>query len=420
VANDVTLNVRLNRPQYAATGQPQIAYALVDAMPASGIAAPRPLNFCFVLDHSGSMAGEKLRNLKEAVKLALDLCGPNDFVSVIEFDDTVHVIAPSQQASPANLNGIKQKVDRMKDAGGTQISIGMRVGLEELRKHQSPDRVSRMLLLTDGQTSNDEAACLNCAQQAAASGVAIAAYGLGDDWNQQLLDEIAQHSGGTSGFVQHPSDIGREFSDALRAAQGEVVQNAELLLRLVKGVMPRNAWRLTPQIQKLSHRVLSDRDVTVPMGSLDAQQGGSVLIELMLPARPAGEYRLAQADLRYDVPAMQLADQHAVRDVMLTFTNDPRAAEMQDPAVAGMVQKVSAFNLQTRALDDLKTGNLAAATQKLHAAATQLLDIGETDLAAVAQQEADNLARQGKMTDLGTKKLSFGTRKLTQKLNDTP
>jgi Ca-activated chloride channel family protein len=418
MANEVTLNVRLNRQNYAATGQPQVGYALVEAMPSQSIALPRPLNFCFVLDHSGSMAGSKLSALKAAVKLALDQFNPSDVVAVVEFDDSVHVIAASQQATPQNIADIKRKVDRMSDAGGTLIGQGMRAGMGELRKQLSPDRVNRMLLLTDGQTNNDEAECVNQAKSAGGVGVAVAAYGLGEDWNQKLLEDIAGSSAGSADFIQRAEDIAKEFSAALRAAQGEVVKNAQLLLRVVKGVMPRTAWRLTPQIQKLSHRALSDRDVTVPIGALDAAQGASVLIELMLPARAAGVYRMAQADLSYDVPGLKLSDQHVVTDLMLTFTNDARLAEMQDPVVADTVKKVSAFNLQTRALDDLKTGNLGAATQKLRAAATQLLDMGETDLANVAMQEADNILKTQKMSDLGTKKLNFGTRKLTQKLDD--
>lgn len=419
MANEVSLTVTLNRPQFAATGQPQLAYVLVEAMPSPAIAlAPMPLNFCFVLDHSGSMDGAKLANLKQAAKLAVDRLQAADVVSVVEFDDNARVIAASQPANDPNKNKIKGLIDRINSAGGTEMSKGMRAGLDELRKQVSAARVNRMLLLTDGQTNGDEKACLSYASDAKRDGITIAAYGLGADWNEALLDQIGGNSGGASNFIQNPSDIAKEFAQALVAAQGEVVQNAQLLLRLVAGCAPREAWRVLPQIQKLNHRMLSDRDVTVPMGSLDAKMGGSVLIELMLPPRPAGAYRIAQADLSYDVPMMNLQQQHAVADVMLAFTNDPQAAQAQDPRVANIVEKVSAFKLQTRAMDDLKTGNVGAATQKLRAAATRLLDLGEEELARVAQQEADNLQKGGKMTDLGTKKLNFGTRRLTQKVDD--
>lgn len=412
MANEVTLTVTLNRPQYAATGQPQLAYALIEAMPLPHIAVPAALNFGFVLDHSGSMDGAKLDNMKRAVEIAVDMLKPTDFVSVVEFDDGAKTIVPCQPAT--NLPAIKQAIHKIKSAGGTEMSKGMKLGLDELGKQQDGKRVTRMLLLTDGQTNGDEKECMALAAKAKGAGVSIAAYGLGDDWNETLLNEIGGQSGGNSYFIENPSDIEREFSAALQAAQGEVVQNTQLLLRLVKGVAPREAWSVVPLIKKLSHKVLSDRDVTIPMGSLDATAGGSALVELMLPGRPAGAYRIAQADMSYDVPALGLTEQHVVADVMLTFTTDPAASQAQNPRVANIIEKVVAFKLQTGAIDDLKSGNVGLATVKLRAAATRLLDMGEIELATVAMKEAENLAKKGQMSNLGTKKLDFGTRKLTQ------
>ena len=85
-----------------------------------------------------------------------------------------------------------------------------------------------------------------------------------------------------------------------------------------------------------------------------------------------------------------------------------------------LVEQVTAYRLQTRALEEARMGNVAGATQKLRAAATRLLELGETDLAGAAQQEADNLERSGQMSSSGTKKLRYQTRKLTQRLPDLP
>jgi len=82
------------------------------------------------------------------------------------------------------------------------------------------------------------------------------------------------------------------------------------------------------------------------------------------------------------------------------------------------VEKVSVFKLQTRALSEAQAGNIGMATQQLRAAATRLLNLGEVELAQAAQQEAANLEQQGQMSAAGTKKLHYGTRKLTQRLDD--
>jgi Ca-activated chloride channel family protein len=85
-----------------------------------------------------------------------------------------------------------------------------------------------------------------------------------------------------------------------------------------------------------------------------------------------------------------------------------------NPRVANIVEKISAFKLQTIALQEAQAGNVAGATQKLKQAATQLLNLGENELAQAAAQEAQNLQQQGQMSSAGTKRLHYETRKLTQ------
>jgi Ca-activated chloride channel family protein len=73
--------------------------------------------------------------------------------------------------------------------------------------------------------------------------------------------------------------------------------------------------------------------------------------------------------------------------------------------------------LQTRALQDLQSGNVASATQKLQNAVTRLLSQGETELAQTMQQEIQNLEQSGKLSSEGQKTIKFGTRK-TVRLSD--
>ena len=61
---NVSLTVSTNKPNYPVTGGGQLAYVLIEAMPTQAVAhVQMPLNFCFVLDHSGSMAGDKLKSM---------------------------------------------------------------------------------------------------------------------------------------------------------------------------------------------------------------------------------------------------------------------------------------------------------------------------------------------------------------------
>ena len=374
-----------------------------------------PLNLSLVLDKSGSMQGQKIQNLRDAAKLVVDRLGSQDTISIVAFSDRKYLIAESQPVS--DKAELKKKIDRIRDGGGTAISGGMSQGLAELDKAVSPDRVSRMLLLTDGQTFGDEKQCKKLGKQAGDNGIVVNALGLGDDWNEDLLDDIAEASGGVADFIDSPDKIVAFFEQAVQSMQDTVVQNAQMVLRLANGITPRQVWQVLPMISNLGYRPLSDRDVQVTLGELEKGQPRSLLVELLVGARPEGSYRIAQAEISYDVPGLKLVGEKVKADILLNLTADAVQAKRYDPEVMNVVEKVTAFKLQTRALEEAKMGNVAGASQKLRAAATRLLELGEEDLAQSALDEAENLEKSGQMSSHGTKKLRYETRKLTQKLN---
>jgi Ca-activated chloride channel family protein len=414
---EVNLTVSLNKMCLPVTGTRQLGYVLIEAAPSQAMETVQmPLNLSLVLDKSGSMAGQKIADLKTAAKMAIDQLTPDDYVSLIVFDDTSSVIFPSQKA--ADKATLKKAVDRIRDGGGTHISFGMSKGLIELEKQLGPDRASRMILLTDGETFGDEQGCRNLAKQAGDATIPISAFGLGEDWIEELLDDIADASGGSSDYIDSPSKIAGAFQRTVKTGQAAVVQNATLVLRLASGVSPRAIWRVTPLISRLGTHHLSDRDVQAALGELAKGAGQSMLVELLFPGRAAGRYRMAQAEVSYDVPSAGLIAEKVRTDIVVDFTTDPEAARQHDPRVMNIVEKVTAHKLQTRALEAAAAGDAAAASKQLRAAATRLLELGETDLAETASKEADRLEEKGQMSASGTKKLRYETRKLTMNVVD--
>jgi Ca-activated chloride channel family protein len=416
MANDLNLACRLNKSHLPVMNTQQLVYVLIEALPGAAMAQVQmPLNLSLVLDKSGSMQGQKIQNLRAAAKMVVDRLGPDDLLSVVAFSDRKYLIADSQPVD--DKEGLKKKIDRIRDGGGTAISGGMAQGLTELKKALSPDRVSRMLLLTDGQTFGDEKQCKKLGRKAGDDGIVVYALGLGDDWNEDLLDQVAEASGGTADFIDSPDKIVDFFDRAVQSMQDTVVQNAQIILRLANGVTPRQVWQVLPMISNLGYRPLSDRDVQVSLGELEKGQPRSLLVELLVSPRPAGGYRIAQAEINYDVAGLNLVGEKVKTDIILEFTADAAQAKEYDPEVMNIVEKVTAFKLQTRALEEAKMGNIAGASQKLRAAATRLLEMGENDLAESALEEAENLEQSGQMTSRGTKKLRYETRKLTQRLS---
>jgi len=196
------------------------------------------VSILFLVDCSGSMRGAKIDRLKEAVSLALDKMAPDDLVSVTIFSDSAEVIAGGGPLADKRRT-LDGKVQRMRAGGGTQMSRGMSLGLREVYRAFANERVNQVLLLTDGQTYGDEAQCLKLAKEAGEHKIPIQALGLGDDWNEKLLDEVGRLSGGDSDLVESADEIVPLFTQTVERSQKSVVRNAQMILRLVGNVVPR-------------------------------------------------------------------------------------------------------------------------------------------------------------------------------------
>jgi Ca-activated chloride channel family protein len=391
------------------TGGSQVAYVLCEAKPTDVVAQVRmPLNFCLVIDHSGSMKGAKLRNVKEAVKMVIDRLEPTDYISVVIFDDTAQVIIPSMPAN--DPIGMKAAIDRIQDAGGTTMSLGMIQGLGELRRWNIPNAVSRMILLTDGVTYGDNDRCRQLARDAAAAGISIYPLGIGADWDENLLDEIGQLSGGMPAeFIRTPADAMSIFEQQVQSAVAVAVRNTTMTLNLPAGVSPRRAVKVLPIIQDLDPSTLSDRRVVVPLGDLEKDTPQAVLIELMIEPRPAGLFRIAQAELSYDVPISGLVGERIRENITVTFTSDANLISQVNPKVMNFAEKAQANRLVTRVLDEYKRSGKV--TTKLSPNVTRVLD-------AETQQAIEKINQGQQISADQVKSIGNKTRKLTQRLDD--
>jgi len=413
--NELNIRCIMSKDSLPVTGGEQAVYALVDIKAGTGTSlGTMPANIALVLDRSGSMDGEKMDNLKEAVGYVVDTLGDNDLVSVTIFDDQVETLVPSQPAK--NRDEIKASLAKVIVRGGTQISDGLSAGLAEVKKGIAQDRVNRIVLLTDGQTWDDEDACLTLADEAGNLGVAITSIGIGEEWNEKLLLQLAERSRGNSHWIQNPIAILDAFRQEMEGMQSVAVTNVTMTGRMSPGVRPVKVFTTVPMIADVSARTVSGSMVQADLGSLDGRKGQAVLIEARVPAHKAGVYRLGRVEITYHIPSAGISGSSVKADLNVTFAANAAAATRVNAEVMNLVEKVTAFKLQTQALTEADAGNIVAATRKFQAAATVLLNLGEDELADAVASEIAALEKTGSLTAAGTKKLEYGTRKLTQTL----
>jgi Ca-activated chloride channel family protein len=375
------------------------------------------------------MGGEKLQNLKKAVGWVIDHLSPQDTIAITLFDDEVHPLVASTTVN--DRAALLKEVEAIREAGGTAMSKGLRVGLDEAMKAQRTGVVSRIVLLTDGQTWGDSQDCIELAAQAGASGIPVTALGVGaeEDWSIDLLDAIAGESGGNVDYIEKPEEIASTFETTLRAMQSTTVRNMRLTFTPAGGVAARAVYRVAPVISRLwpsteapsAGEAAANAEpqtdggatsLTLPLGDIQSADGQTLLYEVVIPARKPGSYRLAHVMLEYETsdPGKTRAD--TALDLVVGFA--PGAGTGPgNPRVMNSVEKATTFKLQTRALQASMAGDVTGATRNLRAAATRLPNLGETELAEAAEKEAQRMETEGQVSAAATKKLTFDTRKLS-------
>ena len=416
----IQLKSMCNRDAVAVINQPQLVYVLIELFPGKVLSRTRmPLNFALVLDRSGSMAGEKLRTMKEAVKNIIDQLEPVDVVSLVTFENRTQVLAPAQEA--VNKDQLKRLVDQIHDGGGTKMALGLREGLSQVAQRQVADRVSRIVLLTDGEATDRLDDSRRLADQAGKQAIPIIGLGFGKDWNEEFLFDLADRSvlakaGSQMGMVEYiprPKDAMGIFQQVYQSMQ-VVAQNVQVTVRMVQGLEARRVWQVVPTIKDIGLDAIQGRAIVIPVGELE-KGGAAYLAEIMLPPRPMGAVRIAQTDVTYTLAGQ--AQPREAADLVVNFTTDPSAVARLNGHVMNVVEKVQAYKLQTQALSEAEAGNVSAASQKLRQAVTILLAQGEAELADQMSQEASRLEQSGQMSNEAKKTIKLTSRK-TIKLSE--
>lgn len=206
--------------------------------------ARKPLNLCLVIDRSGSMAGEKLRQTIASVKFVVERLAPTDILSVVQFDDRIRVVIPPGPVTDRAHLG--RRLNGIHAGGQTNLSGGWLRGAACVREKKAPDHINRVILLTDGQANHgivDPAVLVRHAEELTEDGITTTIISYGEDFNEDLLTSMADAGRGNAHHVetaeQAPTVFAREA-----VALGDLVSGGtrSVLLTFRVGAPQREGW----------------------------------------------------------------------------------------------------------------------------------------------------------------------------------
>jgi Ca-activated chloride channel family protein len=199
-----------------------------------------PLNLALVIDRSGSMSGTKLEKAKEAAIFCVRNLTEADRVAIVTYDDHVRVAAPSLHLTPEVKSRLISEIRAIYTGGSTNLGGGWLTGAQEVAANSDRDGyLSRVILMSDGLANVgivDPEELARHATELRLRGVSTTTVGIGEDFNEYLLEQMAIKGGGHFYFIESAQQI----PDTLQRELGEVLstcaRRVNLRLDLPHGV----------------------------------------------------------------------------------------------------------------------------------------------------------------------------------------
>ena len=177
-----------------------------------------PINLGLVLDRSGSMAGaRKMAYARDAAAFAVEQLLPTDQVSITIFDNIVETIVASAPA--ANKPAIVEKIKGIQARNATALHAGWKEGADQVERHLVPSGLNRVVLLSDGLANEgvtDPNVIADECKARAARGVSTTTMGLGDDYNEDLMQRMGENGDGNYYFIETPQQLADIFHTELK------------------------------------------------------------------------------------------------------------------------------------------------------------------------------------------------------------
>lgn len=352
----------MHRDSIAVRGESAASYALIQLIPHSGVAEAPSLVVALVVDVSGSMYEEdgtgrsRLRRVQEAVASALSLLRPNDHVALIAFGHEAAVmLPPTPLVERDRIAEIVRTLDRLEiDPGGTALDAGLRLAIGQVKPKVAPGVLGHILVLTDGETAGDQV-CRELAEQLPSQHLQLSLIGIGTEWNEALLKDLALVSRGRWYYLDadQPDATERILAQEFGQLAATLFRDVTLEIRPVKDVRVKRCRQVVPVIRELQLEQSEGRLIRAAVGSLDRKQATKYILDLSLPARPDGTYVVAQVEATYTVAGQP----GTTGPVPLQITYAAQAPSYINAEVARHIDDVQIFELNRNLQQAIATEN---------------------------------------------------------------
>ncbi len=190
-----------------------------------------PRDLVLVLDTSGSMDAVKMDQARKALKHCLDNLRTQDRFAIVSFSTNVRKYRDNLvEANAEHRDNAKKWVDGLKAGGGTAIQAALDNALD-FRDSKDSGRPFTMVFFTDGQPTIGEMKpekILKNVETKNTANTRIFTFGVGDDVNAAMLDQLSEQTKAVSTYVRPSEDIETKVASLYGKISHPVLSNPKI------------------------------------------------------------------------------------------------------------------------------------------------------------------------------------------------
>lgn len=186
--------------------------------PATDAAERRPWNLHLCVDVSGSMSGDKIATVREALQLLVDAMRPGDRLSLTTFTTDAEVVFESLEVSE-NSGRIRDALCSLRAQQSTNMIAGLRLAYAMAQENFDPAAINRVILFSDGNANvgdTDVATFAGLTRINQGEGIYLSGVGVGSDYDIERMDRLTDAGKGAHVFLPNATEVGVVFSNMVR------------------------------------------------------------------------------------------------------------------------------------------------------------------------------------------------------------
>ena len=318
-----------------------------------------PGNIALVIDRSGSMQGQKIIKAREAAKMAINRMSGDDHASVVIFDHQIETLVPAKRVQHPEY--FHSAIDHIRARGRTAIYASLEEAVRQIRKHKSPHRFNRIILMSDGLANvgpTQPHDFQKLGERLGKDGISVSTIGLGKRYNEDLMAQLAGASDGNHAFARTASDLTKIFNQEFDEVLSVSAQDVEIIIRTRDGVTPLHSLGRKAEIK--------GNEVRMRLNQVYGTAGHALLLALKIDASQVDHNTpLANVSVNYRPP--QGEKRHLLRAVTTRYSASGSAVrKSHEPHIMEAVIELQARKRARNALKLRDTGKIEEARKALH------------------------------------------------------